>query len=312
MSVDLIWGVDDRREWERLFTSIPRSNLLQSWAYGEAKMRVEGLAVRRAYVGREGRVVGLVQTLERHLGPLHLVRLNRGPLWLEAVSQEVAREVMLELRGGARWWRGRALFAAPEVLADNTSMLLELGYRRRQSAAWSSAWMDLSRTPDELRQGLDGKWRNLLRAGERIGQIVEADSGDEAFEWLVARHTELMSERKYVGTPAAILRELRRLRQEPGDLTVYRVQDNSEWTAGALVARHGTSATYLVGWSGQEGRRRHAANVLLFAVLLDLAQRHCRWLDLGGIDAVLTPGIARFKRGLGGQQYSLAGEFFTL
>ena len=33
------------------------------------------------------------------------------------------------------------------------------------------------------------------------------------------------------------------------------------------------------------------------------------WFDLGGINEESTPGITHFKRGLGGKEYALIGEF---
>ena len=33
------------------------------------------------------------------------------------------------------------------------------------------------------------------------------------------------------------------------------------------------------------------------------------WFDLGGINEKLTPGITHFKRGLGGKEYTLIGEY---
>ena len=70
--------------------------------------------------------------------------------------------------------------------------------------------------------------------------------------------------------------------------------------AGVLVARHGLAATYLIGWSGPEGREVNAANLLLWNAMLGEKWRGARWFDLGGIDRKHNPGVAAFKAGMKG------------
>jgi hypothetical protein len=312
MNLDIQWEVERREDWERVFAAAPRSNLLQGWAYGQAKAKIEHVTVRRAFVRQNGEIIGLMQVLDRGLGPLRVTRLNRGPLWLSTVDPATVATALRALRADARWWRGRLLLAAPELPSDMAAAVEALGYRKRGIEPWRSAWIDLSRGEETLRRALHGKWRNMLNAGERAGIEIEASAGDVAFFWLLKRYAELMIDRQFTGIPVPLLGQLRNEVLRPEDLTVYRAKGDEGWLAGALIARHGTSATYLVGWSGNEGRRRHAANVLLFHVMRSLAQSGCRWFDLGGIDAVHTSGIARFKRGLGGDEYVLAGEYVSL
>ena len=90
---------------------------------------------------------------------------------------------------------------------------------------------------------------------------------------------------------------------------MLRAHAETEAVAGILLVRHGDAATYLIGWNGDEGRKRKANNRLLWEAVGELSRRGVRWFDLGGIDERLTPGIAAFKRGMNGAEYRLAGEF---
>jgi hypothetical protein len=308
MSVTLNWGVAPA-DWERHFVAAERSNLLQSWAYGDAKANVEQVAARRALVLSDDAPVALLQVLERRIaGFIVLCRINRGPLWLVSPERTDVVGVMHELRRSARWWHGRVMGIAPELSGSFNPALARQGYRRRAGPAWSSAWIDLAAPAETLRATLKSKWRNLLVAAERMGVEACPDRGDEAFEWMLARYRELREGRGFGGISEALLRALRVADQ---DFVVLRARLAGEWVAGILVVRHGTSATYLVGWNGPEGRRVNAHNLLLWQALLVLKASGCRWFDLGGIDDVRTPGIANFKRGLGGSEYTLAGEFIS-
>ena len=69
------------------------------------------------------------------------------------------------------------------------------------------------------------------------------------------------------------------------------------------------AATYYIAWSGEKARAVHANNLLLWQAILGLKAEGVEWLDLGGIDGLTMPGVARFKLGLGGEMYTLAGTF---
>ncbi len=83
----------------------------------------------------------------------------------------------------------------------------------------------------------------------------------------------------------------------------------SEPVAGITVVRHGTSATYLLGWNGPMGRKANANNLLLWSAVRLLKSEGCRWFDLGGLDPWNMPGITEFKRGTRGREYRLVGEY---
>ena len=81
--------------------------------------------------------------------------------------------------------------------------------------------------------------------------------------------------------------------------------------AAMMFLVHGASATYHIGWSGDEGRRLGAHNLVLWNALAALRERGVRRLDLGGVNTQRSAGIARFKIGTGGSVVTLAGSFLA-
>lgn len=312
MRLSISWDAE-RSRWERLFARVPQSNVLQSWCYGEAKRIVGGWKVRRGVIGEDGRPVALVQALSRRfMGLPGILRVNRGPLWLtEVPDMDGLEEAFAVLRRGARWWRGCALSIAPELSAGKPSdhLLRGLGYRRLPAPCFRSLCVDLAHPAARLHRGLRHNWRKQLAISERANVKVVADSGDAAFEWLLARHETVMSERGYSGLSAAFLRAMRAARTRTDQFIVLRATLQEEWIGGVLVFTHGSCATYLVGWNGPDGRKVNAHNALLWEALCDAQRRKCRWFDLNHIDETGPAGIASFKRGMGGTEYELAGEF---
>lgn len=310
--MNITWDRIEREEWEALTAAAGRSNLLQSWAYGAAKQQVEGWRPRRAVLTAHGRPVAIAQVLERRLGPTRIARLNRGPLWLVPPTPADWRDALARIAAPWRAWRLGALFLAPELPAgaEADAILGALRCRRRGAPAWCSAWLGLDGDEAALRRNLKGKWRNMLVSAEKAGLDVTA----MPVEQLLADYARFMEERRFTGVPPAIVAAMAAHAWRPDDLRALAAvpAGGGASVGGVLMARHGDAATYLIGWNNDEGRRLKAGNLLLWQGALAARRDGCRWFDLGGIDDVLTPGIAAFKRGLNGEEYRLAGEFLRL
>ena len=98
------------------------------------------------------------------------------------------------------------------------------------------------------------------------------------------------------------------MRNKQGTLA-FTAYWGSERVAAILVFHHGKSATYYIAWTGPEGRRKHAHNLLLWHALKELRKRGVHWFDLGGVDGLSMPGVSRFKMGLGGLLFTLVGTY---
>ena len=151
----------------------------------------------------------------------------------------------------------------------------------------------------------------MLVNAERNDGVIETLSGMAAVDWLVPHYRRMMAEKGFTGVSPALLYGLCRNGRREDALLLLRLRDASAErspVAAVLFARHGSAATYLVGWNTEAGRKVRANHLLLWQGMLELRQRGCGWLDLGGIDDVSTPGVASFKRGVKGQEYRLIGE----
>ena len=305
------WDTVTAAQWHQLLLAAGRSNLLQSWAYGEAKARVSGWRVRRAVFYVDERPVAFAQVLQKRIGGLlTMSRINRGPLHVGAASAAERRAVLGEVAALGRAASGRALAIAPELPLSGASLLLlaRLGFREKPIPGAASIWIDLAEDHDVLRKRLDSKWRNMLTFAEKSGLELEAGGSEELFDWMIARYEMLLQEKEFKGPAPALLRAWRAAASAPEFVVLRAIQEGVP-IAGICVALHGASATYLLGWNGDLGRQLKANQFLLWNAVGHLKTAGLRWLDLGGISEDDTPGIAAFKLGMNGERYELAGEF---
>lgn len=308
----LVWGDASPAQWNEWVLQAGRSSLLQSWAYGEAKLADSGWQVKRGAFYRGDELIAFVQLLQKSVaGILRVSRINRGPLFLKPPGLPDVTAVWTELACLGNGFQGRILAAAPELeLSGPNLVLMEgLGFRQFSPVAWESVWIDLRRELSELRKQLDAKWRNALLSGEKNGLRVESGSEDHLFEWMMERYQELMLEKSFTGAPIALLLALRAHLPAESQLLILRAMDGEEAVGGICLVRHGAAATYLLGWNGPAGRRLKANQYLLWNATVSLKQLGLEWFDLGGINEDDTPGIAAFKLGMKGKRYESVGEY---
>lgn len=298
--ITLAWDGVDRAGWQALLAEA-RSGLQQGWSYGEAVAR-GGTPVHRATIRDGAATVGCLQLVERRLfGRLPMGFLLRGPVWRDG---EVPADAEAAVLAGVRARLGRGLLVwAPERPTPLARRPLITGH--------GTAWLDLSPPPETLRRRLAADWRRSLKRAEAEPLLVRRLATAQAIGWLLDRNEAYRRQVRYRGPTRAFLGRLAQAAAEAEELLLFLAFERAEPVGGIMVVRHGASATYEVGYVAPRGRELRATHLLLWQALLALRQEGVRWLDLGGIATDRSPGIARFKLGLGGEPTALPGTFLV-
>lgn len=238
-----------------------------------------------------------------------------GPRFTEAASDEATRlEVLKALRGHFSPWRWRFLQLMPFLEGGDAErrLLKHAGYRRILTGQ-STIWVDLSPSEADLRARLDGKWRNQLKKAEGEHMTIAVGGAKpKHYVWILEKEAEQRRERGYRAIPLGLVPAFAAAGDhEDGKPPLLSVTASIRGNpiAGALFLLHGTSATYHIGWVGEQGRDFNAQNLVMFNALSALTNRGIRWLDLGGINTGPGAGLARFKLGLGHAPTSYVGTY---
>ena len=312
-----------KQQWDGLWAIIENTNLLQSWEYGEAKKLSESwIPLRYVIESTDGKPVAIVQVLAKTLPVIGgIARLNRGPLLLSKTVKESPSSYLeilrslLALRKSKKWW---FFFIAPEIKKAKMEGvdLMSLGLKIRKASPWGSIVLDLVLDVDDLMKNLNGKWRNLLRKSQKSNlRVRQIDGKHREFESLLALYEAMQKEKGFTGMSLRLLRELGRSEGSMWALNAYvgellDSEDLKEEIAGMLISiRHGNTATYLIGYTGHNGRKVNVNYLLLWQAILDSKAAGCKYFDLGGLNSNTPKGIAHFKRGVSGEEYELLGEY---
>lgn len=304
------WSPLSHQRWRDLLREAPRANLLQSWPYAVAARLHDQMMSRRGLIMEGGRVIGFMQIQEIRLGPIHVVKLYRGPLWFDADPPEDRWRGFLGAFNRAfpprlgRW--RRALFELDEGEASR-AMLRAARFAPKGAEPYRTAVLDLAPDLARIRTGLKRNWRNHLVQAERHGFEVACDrDGLDAAEFL-AGYAADKARRGYPGAEPARLGTM--ITAGRGDMMILSARLDGRMAAGVLIFRHGRGATYQAGWTSGEGRAVNAHHRLLWQATTTLKEDGASNFDLGGVNPSRAEGVTAFKAGLGARTVVLTGIF---
>ena len=305
-------------DWNGIISEFQDLSLMQTWEYGEAKVRTGPWKVERAVFLDGDRLVGVCQAMLRVLPVLGrgLVWINRGPLWRRLQEEPEVSALAVILAELRRYWveeRGMYLLVAPRL--DQGEILPSpfppAGFAYVEPVTgWASARLDLRLPLEELRRRLHPKWRNCLKKAERLGLVVESGCDDQVFLQVMAEYQEMLEHKGFQAslTPPLIAQWQKCLGKDRKLWSVVGKQ-GEERLGAILIARYGDSCEYIIGAVNQAGRETNVNYLLLWQGIGQMKELGYRWFDLGGMHPQNTPaGILHFKSGLAGYPYMLVGE----
>ena len=306
-----------QEEWNDIVSDIDTLSLMQTWEFGEAKALTGPWKVIRAVFFEDNEIVGAAQAMIRMI-PF----LNRGLVWINRVpflkNRNIAQSDMYVdmLRELKKYWvekKKMYLRIAPPLMAsdENYAIFEKAGYlRATETNGWASEIVDLSRSTEELRKGLQQKWRNCLNKAERLEVTCETGSSDVLMDEVLDDYKALLDN---IGFKANLSPELVRTMQDllpdSRKMSVFAGRQDGEKLGSILIATYGETCMYLIGATNNAGRKVNANHYLIWNAVCEMKKRGFRWFDLGGAHLDNTPpGILHFKRGLKGKSYQLMGE----
>jgi lipid II:glycine glycyltransferase (peptidoglycan interpeptide bridge formation enzyme) len=310
-------------QWHTYWKRCPKTNLLQSWQYGTAKEQAEGWRALRFLISdHTGHPKALAQVLTRTLPLLGgIARLNRGPLFLEELSEtEGAENALAALRAllrearRRRWW---VMQIAPELPDSEVARqgLRGLGLRPRANAAWASGLIDLSLSEDELFGRLNRRWKRALSKASELGVTVQLEElNSSRLGELLSSYADLQQRNSFDGISRRLIDELSRLRFDGWSCDFFVAEivnegGGQEAIGYRICLRHGNTAIDFVVSTNEKGRQMEANSALYWKAILHARQSGCAWFDIGGLSEATPKGIAEFKQGLNATSYKLVGEW---
>jgi len=305
--------VETSEEWNRLMLQCRHTDLQQTWGYGRAVNSCIGWKPEHAVLTSRGEPVAMAQTLMKELPILGWVaRMQHGPMFVVdggTFDSGRAVEALAFLR---RHWvdeKGMILHLTPCLFPGDLPGGWEekAGFSVSDEVLWQSVRFDLDIDEETLFSAMRRDWRRSTRIAVRNDLEVESDDSDELFAAFLEKYREITDEKGITWPSVDLVRELR---AETGTDTkiMFALKDGERISAMCSIAFADTSYSFVV-WNGPKSGTLHSHLFLIWQSVLYYRKQGYRWYDLSGIDPVNLPGITNFKRGCGGEEYSLTGNY---
>jgi len=311
MKCEIIW---DENAAGEIFRLCPHSNLLQSPAYADVFCALHNMRARRGIVTLGGTAAGYVQILETGAlkNALHAVMLDRGPLWLPGFGDAGHTAAFFSVFNKSFPRRiGRRRRIIPEA-ADDPALrdtLAAAGLKRLVRPGYQTLWLDLRPDIDVIFENFESSWRNKVRKAEKSGLDTVWKTEKTDIARLLRIYQRDKSKKEYEGPSLRLAAALAEKFHLQDSLLTGRAEAGGETVAAILMLCHGTTATYQIGWTTEDGKKQAAHNLLLWQACVTLKKKGIDYLDLGGVNDETAYGVKKFKEGMGGALVTLAGHY---
>ena len=314
----------DKKKWYDVIRNFDDANIYQTWAYDEIRCGRKNIS--HMILKQDGKIVAAAQLRLARIPVMNVgvAYCRWGPLFkpmerdehLEAFAQAIRA-----LRNEYACRRGLALRIYPFLFDDESEKYLPvlkqegfdpLGKGKRDR----TLIIDLRPKLEDLRKGLNQKWRNSLNRAERNGlEVIEGD-GDDFFEMFIEKLYRPMVARKKFVEPNDI-NEFRMMQQQlPHDfrMKIILCRLEGELCAGSIFSAMGSLGVYLFGATNDVGMQSNGSYLQQWRFIEWMKERQFTRYDLNGINPETNPGTYKFKEGLcgkNGKDVQFLGQFQT-
>ncbi len=302
------WQIRTLKEWRDLYAKAIQQNWMQTWAYAQASLVTDHLRSRLGLIEKDGQSIGVLCIQEIKLGPIHIVNLKRGPLWFTQPTSEMFIEFASAFRKEfpKSFFQRLRWLAEFEMQDENKSQTLEqlnkIGFKLRKEN-FVTSWIDLDQPVEVLRKNMEQKWRNCLNKAEKSNLTIKHEGKLKNKALFFSHYKVHLQSKKYRGSSEKFLSvEFSELEKLNDIFYLWAFHENKPISCIAITI-HGNTAAYRVGWNTENGRAYNAHYLLLWQALLISKERNLKYFDIGGLLPDDAPGITKFKKGLGGQEF---------
>lgn len=298
-------------EWSKMLDLFDDANIYQTCAYGGVRWGEKNLS--RLVLKRDSEVLGMAQLRIIRPTPLKfgMAYLRWGPLWERRglpLDPEVPTRMARAIEDEYVDKRKLFLRVLPNAFAGSPrATTMQAAFCRftpeplNAGNKYRTFVLDLSPSLDELRSGLDKKWRNQLTRSEKNNLKVIAGHGSEEYRTFCQIYSQMRKRKTFETTvDADEFGQIQEALAESQRMRILVCEDKGVPVAGLVASAMGDSAIYLLGATSDDGLNSKGAYLLQWTLIRWLKERGAKSYDLGGIDPEGNPGVYHFKRGFSG------------
>lgn len=243
---------------------------------------------------------GQAMVVSRRFGPFGTLRFaSRGPMWADGTTLAERVDALKSAR-----------LHIINANAPSDAMLRAAGYCQLVRPK-NVALLPIAADEDAQIAQAHGKWRNAMRQGQRqkLWCTVERFHAP-THAWIFEKDRLQQRQKGFRTLPAMMVHAFDQA--NAACIDVCLTWKGTTAIAAMIFLRHGSMATYHIGWTSADGRAARAHHVMMIHATEHLRKKGVQIVDLGVHDPKAAPGLALFKRRAGAQVHQLGGTWARL
>lgn len=312
----LIEEIFKRAEWYEASSTTIKTNISQDWDYGHFREKTSDIQARRFKIVNQNSIVAVFQTFEKkikYFSFIKIVYLNRGPLILD---DSVSFTVILKLISKKfSILKGCVFIINPfKSLRNNIISDLKKSYFfGLKPNIYETSYIDLKESEELLRSNLHSKWRNQLVKSEKNSITIDFDNTETHVDFILKSYDEMVQNKQFYALSSNELKVLFQIFVKHEKVIFLIAHDENQNIIGfTVILTYFNSSVYFIGWSNSQGRKLNVSNLLLWNSIVYLKNLNFKEFDLGGFDSKNLPGVASFKKRIGGNEESYTERWIKL
>lgn len=301
--------------WEGFLAEIPGSWLLQSWEWGTFQESVGNRVLRLAVPTGDGKLRAVASAILGRRPTARYLYVPHGPVVRpgdeEAFAGLTAQLIDIGRSEGVQYIRFEPRLPGPVARRWVARQRLIAGRREVQPRHEWLLDLGPGRSDADLLAGMRKTTRNLLRRADARGVDVTQHSDEASVRVFLRLLAETASRQRFRSQPDGYIQRQFEVLNRAGMAALLLARDTTGAVlAGAIVAFHGQTATYL--HAASHSSRLPASRSVVWASIRSARDRGLRTYNLGGVapDDRLSRrwhGLRLFKSGFGGQPVEWVG-----
>ena len=298
--------ITDKSIWHTALKEFNDANIYQTWNFSVLAQGEK--SVKHYAVYDKDTVVGMAQVRFRTAPVINrgIAYILRGPIWQkkdQAQKRETLYSVLHALREELVVKQKLLIRARPFIFSDqftNIDPVESIGFEKREKfLPYHSLVLDLEQSMEDIRKGLNRKWRNNLNQSEKKGLEIKEGSDPALFEELLKTYNVMAERKKFkqfvdVEKMGIMNKEL----DEEFKMKIYIVYKDGIPATSFAASALGDTAIAMFGGSNKLGLENKATYLVQWKAIEWFKEVGCKRYDLGGINLKLNPNGYIFKSGI--------------
>jgi len=299
-----------KNSWDSLLETFDDGNIYQTWSYEAVRSGKKKVSHLLLKLKEEPVALAQVRIVRVPFTNVGVAYLRWGPLWRRrgrTKDMVIFEQAVRALRNEYACRRKLVIRIMPFLFSDNSELyepiLKQEGFERLSvEGSQRTLLVGLDKTPDELRKGLDQKWRNRLKFAEKKDLEIVEGHDDRLFAQFIEMYDEMHARKRFV--KMTDVHQYRAMQSELPDSLKLRISIaylEGKPAAGIVCSRIGDLGICLFAATSDAGLSTQGSYLLQWKALGWLKESGAKWYDLAGINPEANPGTYRFKSGFCGK-----------